>query len=92
MFRASDGRLSCYYFDRSGVSVDLSVELSSAGHVMEFLALALHKSELSEPWVESAVSRVCELLESTEHVDLECGGLNHALNGLKIYRNRRWAE
>lgn len=91
-FRASDGRLSSSYFDRSAVSVDLSVELSSAGHVFEFLALALPDSELSEPWMEAAVSRVCNLLESAENVDLECGGLYHALNGLKIYLDRRYAS
>ncbi len=92
MFRASDGRLSCYYFDRSGVSVDLSAELSSAGHVFEFLALALQRDELSEAWVEGSLSRLCSLLESAEHVDLECGGLYHALNGLKIYHDRRWGN
>lgn len=89
-FRASDGRLSASYFDRSAVSVDLSVELSSAGHVFEFLALALAESELSEPWMEAAATRVCDLLKSAESVDLECGGLYHALNGLKIYLDRRY--
>lgn len=89
-YRASDGRLSCYYFDRSGITVDLSVELSSAGHVFEFLALALPETELSEPWVERAAERLCELLEASEAVDLECGGLYHALNGLKIYVTRRY--
>ncbi|HBE67139.1 MAG TPA: hypothetical protein DDW52_03220 [Planctomycetaceae bacterium] len=91
-FRAGDGRLSTNYFDGPGISVDLSVELSSAGHVFEFLALALPDNELAEPWVERSLERICELLESAEAVDLECGSLYHALNGLKIYAMRRYAS
>ncbi len=86
--RASDGRLSCYYFDRSGISSDLSVELSGAGHVFEFLALALPRESLQEPWVVRACERICELMEATHGIDLECGGLYHALHGLKVYRDR----
>lgn len=91
-FRASDGRLSTNYFDGPGISVDLSVELASAGHVFEFLALGLPDSELAEPWVERSLERICELLESAEAVDLECGSLYHALSGLKIYAMRRYAS
>ncbi len=87
--RGADGSFSSNYFIRPGTTADLSAVLSSSGHVLEFVALASEAQELSEPWVELSVQRLCELLEQTRQVELDCGGLYHALNGLKIYRQRR---
>lgn len=87
--RGADGKLSCYYFQRPGGSVDVTAELSSSGHVFEFLALALPAEELADPWVELSAQRLCELLELSQSADLDCGALYHALNGLKIYQQRR---
>ena len=70
--------------------MDLAAELSSAGHMFEFISLAISKEELSQPWVELAADRLCKLLESAQEVELDCGALYHALNGLKIYRQRRF--
>ncbi len=88
--RSADGRLSAQYFSRPGVTADLSAELASSGHVLEFIALAAPQEELSAPWVELAAQRLCEILEQTQRIELDCGGLYHALNGLKIYQQRRW--
>jgi hypothetical protein len=33
---------------------------------------------------------LCHLLELTSQADLDCGGLYHSLNGLKLYYSRRY--
>lgn len=88
--RGADGRLSSYFFTRPGGTVDLTAELSSTGHVFEFVALACPVDELSSAWVEISAHRLCELLEVTAAQDLDCGALYHALNGLKIFYERRF--
>ena len=57
-------------------------------HVMEFLATALDKEELQEPWVKRAVLDVCKLFRKTKPVDVECGALFHAAHGLVLYREK----
>jgi hypothetical protein len=83
-----DGSLSSNYFARPGKSADLSVCMGSAGHVMEFLATAMEKDELQEPWVQRAVLDVCKLFRKTKPVDVECGALFHAAHGLVLYREK----
>jgi hypothetical protein len=87
--RSRDGSLSSSYFVKPSRSADVGAELSSAGHIFEFLALALPREELAEPWIELAGHRLCDLLDATQGVELDCGALYHALNGLKLYRQRR---
>ena len=89
--RGADGRLSSYYFERPGSTLDATAELASAGHVIEFLALALPaEQELAAPWVEVSVNRLCSLLEATSATEMDCGALYHGLNGLRIYQERRF--
>ncbi len=88
--RAAGGGLSSQYFARPGVTADLSAELASAGHLLEFLCVAAPPGELSSAWVEQAAMRLCDILHSARHVELDCGALYHALNGLRIYQQRRW--
>ena len=90
--RSATGGLSSQYFERPGVSSDLAAELASSGHLLEFIALAAPQEQLSAPWVELAAQRLCEVLERTQQLELDCGGLYHALNGLKIYHQRRWGS
>lgn len=92
MNRSRDGSLSSSYFVKPSQSVDVSAELSSSGHIFEFLALALPSEQLAEPWMELAGLRLCDLLDATQAAELDCGALYHALNGLKIYRQRRMAD
>lgn len=87
-YRASDGSFSSYYFERPGATADLSAVLAGSGHVLEFVALAAPADELSANWIELGVTRLCDLLESTREVELDCGALYHALNGLRIYQQR----
>lgn len=87
--RSRDGSLSSSYFVKPSRTVDVGAELSSAGHIFEFLALALPREELAEPWMELAGHRLCDLLDATQGVELDCGALYHGLNGLTLYRQRR---
>jgi hypothetical protein len=88
--RSAKGALSSFYFARPGTTADLSAELASSGHLLEVLAVATPTQDLSAPWIDAAVVRLCEVLEQTSQVELDCGSLYHALNGLKIYRDRRF--
>jgi hypothetical protein len=87
-YQNSDGSLSSNYFARPGKSADLAICMGSAGHVMEFLATALNKDELTQPWVQRAVLDVCKTFRKTKPVDVECGALFHAAHGLVLYREK----
>jgi len=89
-FQNSDGSFSTNHTERPGTSSDLAVSISSTGHTIEFLAYALEQNQLEEPWLVRAVDRLCYLLELTKDQDLECGGLYHSLNGLKLYYEKRY--
>jgi hypothetical protein len=88
-FQNSDGSFSTRYTVRPGNSADLSTCLSATGHTLEFLAYALNNDELAEPWVENGVAKLCQMLELVKDNDLECGGIYHALAGLKLYARKR---
>lgn len=90
-FQNPDGSLSTNYFIRPGKSADLAVCMGSAGHVMEFLATAMSKDELQQPWVKRAVLDVCKTFRKTKPVDVECGALFHAAHGLVLYREKVYA-
>jgi hypothetical protein len=87
-YQNPDGSLSSNYFARPGKSADLAVCMGSAGHVMEFLAVAMDKDELQEPWAKRATLDVCKLFRKTKPVDVECGALFHAAHGLVLYREK----
>ncbi len=87
-FQNADGSFSTNYFHRPGVSVDNAQVLATTGHTLEFLALALTPDELREPWVLKAADRLCQVLEDTKDLPLECGALYHAVHGLVIYRRK----
>lgn len=85
-----DGSLSSHYLARPGTTADLSLMLGSTGHLLEFLSVVLPREELAMPWMELAAHRVCEILQVTESVDLDCGALYHAVRGIKLYRSNRF--
>ncbi len=89
-YQNEDGSFSSNYTERPGRTKDLSATISATGHTLEFLAYALPENELSDEWMEKATQRLCTLLEASRKVDLDCGGLYHALNGLRIYHDRRF--
>ena len=86
--RCRDGSLSSHYLERPGASRDLGLTLASTGHLFEFLSIAADDKTLQSDWVKAAASRLCEIFEVTRGEDLDCGACYHALNGLKVYRQR----
>jgi hypothetical protein len=91
-YQNSDGSFSCNFTERPGQTKDVGASISATGHMLEVLAFALPEQELSQPWVERSVVRLCNLLQATRNVDLDCGGLYHSLNGLRIYHERRFGS
>ena len=91
-YQNSDGTFSTNYFERPGTSADLSLMISATGHQLELAAFALPQEKLEQPWMQNAARRFCELSEATADQPLECGGLYHGLNGLRIYHNRLWGD
>lgn len=87
-FQNADGSFSSHYFDRPGWSLDLTTTLGTTGHAFEFVAAAGDDALLQEPWVRRAAETLCDILERTAQLDLECGALYHALSGLSIYHSR----
>lgn len=90
MHQNADGSFSSAYFHRPGWTPDLAETLSTTGHTVEMVSIAADDATLREEWVERAVMRLCDVLELTADVDLECGALYHALHGLQVYRQRRF--
>lgn len=90
--RNTDGSLSANYFSRPGATRDLSASLASTGHVFEFAVQASSPDQLSSAWLEQAAIKLCGLLEAADSNELDCGALYHALNGLKIYREKRFGR
>ena len=90
-FQNMDGSFSTNYFQRPGISSDSAQILATTGHTLEFLALSLSPEELREEWVLRAVQRLCEVLEETQELPLECGALYHAVHGLVIFRQKALA-
>jgi len=87
-FQQPDGGFSTHFFDRPGTSPDVFARLGATGHIFELLAIALDDDELAAPWVTRAAERLLVLLEQTHDVDVECGGLYHAIHGLSLYNRR----
>jgi hypothetical protein len=84
----SDGSFSIHFFKGPGYSQDFNTRITSSGHMIEWLMVALPQSRLSEPWIQQGVRRLAQDLIDNRHVNAECGPLYHAINGLQIYRER----
>lgn len=87
-YQNSDGSFSTNYFSRPGISSDNAQVLATTGHTLEFLALTLPTEELKQPWISAAVNRLCEVLEASRSLPLECGALYHAVHGLAVFQEK----
>jgi hypothetical protein len=87
-----DGSFSSQYFKGRGHSREFDKRLSTSGHTLEFLMLALPKKRLSEDWVRKAVASVANDLIRNKGVPAEPGALYHAIDGLVLYRLRMTGE
>ncbi|MFO0847623.1 MAG: hypothetical protein U0871_03545 [Gemmataceae bacterium] len=88
----ADGTLSTAYFRGWGDDADKQLRVSSTGHTLEWLALALSDDELREPWVRNAAGALADLLTGLRDEPVESGALYHAVHGLLIYRTRLFGE
>jgi hypothetical protein len=86
----ADGSFSSQFFLRPAFSDDIDKRLGASGHTFEFLTLALGNQQVTEPWMTRGLLSLLDMLERTDQVELECGGLYHAMHGLELYRLRRF--
>lgn len=84
----SDGTLSSNFFRGREYKQDFDKRMASAGHVLEFLMIAMPQEELSEPWVRKAIEATCNDLMNNRHEYVSCSPLYHTVNGLSIYLER----
>jgi len=91
-YQNSDGSFSSNYFQGYGHSRDFEERLSTSGHILEFLMMALPDKDLQKPWVRKAVNAVATDLIDNKHKPAEPGALYHALDGLILYRTRITAK
>lgn len=91
-FQNPDGFFSTNYFLRGGETPEIAQNIGTSGHVFEFLAFSLPKERLLEPWMQNAMAAMCDLLEQTKELDIECGALYHAVHGLVVYRERLFGK
>lgn len=89
-YQQPDGSFSTNYFARAAAGGTIDDRISTSGHVLEFLMVALDDEQLRQPWVTRAVLHLVDCLEKTKDFDLECGSLYHAAHGLRLYRERRF--
>lgn len=83
-----DGSFSIHFFKGRGSSNDFNTRITSSGHMIEWLMVALPQSRLSEPWVQNGIRCLAQDLIDNRHLNAECGPLYHAVDGLQIYRER----
>ncbi len=83
-----DGSFSIHFFKGRGSSNDFNTRITSSGHMIEWLMVALPQSRLSEPWVQNGIRCLSQDLIDNRHLNAECGPLYHAVDGLQIYRER----
>lgn len=89
-YQQPDGLFSTSYFARSGATPDIALQMSTSGHVFEFLSMSMTDEELRQPWMTAAASALCGLFEETREMGVECASLYHAAHGLELYRLRRF--
>lgn len=88
LYQNPDGFFSSNHFRGPGYSHDFSTRISAAGHILEFLMVALPQKRLEEEWVRRGVAAVAKDLVDHRKESAECGGLYHSLDALVIYRDR----
>ncbi len=87
-YQNSDGTFSANYFKGRKYAREFKDRLSTSGHTLEFLMVALPQNRLDEPWVRRGLAAVSQELISNRRSPADCGALYHAMNGLMIYLER----
>jgi hypothetical protein len=84
----ADGSLSTDYFKSNIHFGDKQVQISTTGHIVEWLALAMTDEELRYPWMQDAVNSLVMLILNTGDEAADGGALYHAAHGLHLYHER----
>jgi hypothetical protein len=83
-----DGSFSTNWFQGPGNSPDRSARISTSGHTLEWLALALDDKEIRKDWVENGANAVALMILELQDAPIDGGALYHAVHGLQIYHAR----
>ena len=84
----SNGTLSSNFFRGPKYDPDFNKRMASAGHILEFLMLALPQKELNERWVRRAIEATARDLLNNRKAFVKCSPLYHSVNALNIYLDR----
>lgn len=83
-----NGSLSSNYLRSRTYNPDFNKRMASAGHVLEFLMLALPQNELNQRWVRRAIETTARDLLNNRKQYVKCSPLYHSVNALNIYLDR----
>jgi protein-L-isoaspartate O-methyltransferase len=84
----ADGTLSSNFFRSKEHDPDFNKRMASAGHILEFLMIALPQNELGERWVRRAIEATARDLLNNRKAYVKCSPLYHSVNALNIYLDR----
>jgi len=87
-YQNGDGTFSTNYFQGPKFSRDFDTRLSTSGHTLEWLMVALPRERLGEDWVRQGIEAISRELIENRRRSAKCGSLYHALDALIIYRER----
>jgi hypothetical protein len=87
-YQNPDGAFSTAYFRGPGNAADKQGRISTTGHILEWLALALTDEELREQWVQDAANALALMILELQDMPIDGGALYHAVHGLQIYHAR----
>src|SRR5262249_12368332 len=86
-----DGTFSLKYFEAeepepNGWRFDMTEsKISTTGHIVEWLSLAMTDEELRSPWMQNAVNGLVMLILDMGRKSIDGGALYHAAHGLHLY-------
>ena len=83
-----DGSFSTAWLDLPEHRDDVTRQLTTSGHILEWLAYSLPDEQLRDPRFERAVDFVTSLLDGKQQTKWHRGALGHALHALAIYEQR----
>jgi hypothetical protein len=87
-YRNADGSLSTNWFREPGNASAKDARISTTGHTLEWLALALTDDEIKKPWVEEAANALALTVLDLKDQPIDGGALYHAVHGLQMYYAR----
>ena len=83
-----DGTFSSQYFRRPGGSSDVSRQLATTGHTLEFVVNAVPDEQLAQPWTLRAADKLADILLATASQPVRCGPLYHGARALVVFQQR----